>query len=550
MSDFTLGLDFGTTTTLVALPGLEPRVFPIGKEAGNTWLPSVVAIDPNSSELVGEDADKGALQNQFRSPKRAITTEESEITNAAGLSVSADEVILKILKEVRRRCEENGITDFTSVRVSCPAMWTGAQRQRLIRIVNEAGLVSDIDNVLDEPISASIAWWWSRFSKGLKIESKQRAVVFDLGGGTLDVAVVDFFPRAAMPEMTILAARGIALAGDELDSALAYHITQRLSEEHNYAVDSNPDAEVVRVAIRLAARECKEILSVVDETTFSVDPDIAQVPSLKVSRMELNDVFHPLMRYAKDCVESALREARMKAGDGLTGPEVAKIPLTELASDISFIVLAGGMSQIPKVANDLQVMIPNAQIEFATSNPMTCTSAIVLGAANRNDFENLNVHRPNFNFVITHKDKLGAETRHTVYEAFTPLYTLDQVVRGEKYLGHRISWKPPENSPSKKVTLRIETIGGREVALLDSESGGRLNLEFDADTFKGITMKIYVNGNIIIHDSAGREFVARVRKWPHVRWTSSMDLSRYALRLEIKPVDELNYKGFDWWRFK
>lgn len=550
MSDFTLGLDFGTTTTLVALPGLEPRVFPIGKEAGNTWLPSVMSIDQQGVSLLGEDADKGALQDQFRSPKRAITLGQSTVTNVAGLTMPADDVIRKILHEVRRRCEENGLMDFSSVRVSCPAMWTGAQRRRLIGLVNDAGFVSDIDNILDEPISASIAWWWSRFSKGLKIEVKQRAVIFDLGGGTLDVAVVDFYPRAGLPEMTILAARGIAIAGDELDKALAEHVTQRLAEEFDFDVASKEDSEVIRVAIRLAARECKEILSAVDETTFSVDPSIAHVPTLKVSRVELNDIFHPLMRSALVCVESALREARMKAGDGLTGPEVAKIPMTELASDIDYVVLAGGMSQIPKVADDLQAMMPKAQVEFATSNPRNCTSAIVLGAANRNDFENLNVHRPNFNFIIVHKDKLGQETRHLVYEAFTPLYSLEQVILGEKYLGYRIAWLPHENSPSKKVTLLIESVGGREVTLLDEEAGNKLDLEFAADTFKGVVMKIYVNGNIVINDSSGREFVARVRKWPHIRWNSSMDLSRYELKIEVKPLLGSNYKGEDWWRFK
>ena len=550
MSDFTLGLDFGTTTTLVALPGLEPRVFPIGKEAGSTWLPSVMSIDQRGVSLLGEDADKGALQDQFRSPKRAITLDQPTVTNAAGLTMPADDVITRILEEVRRRCEENGLMDFSSVRVSCPAMWTGAQRRRLIGLVNDAGFVSDIDNVLDEPISASIAWWWSRFSKGLRIEVKQRAVIFDLGGGTLDVAVVDFYPRAGLPEMTILAARGIAIAGDELDKALAEHVTQRLAEEFDFDVASKKDAEVIRVAIRLAARECKEILSAVDETTFSVDPSIADIPTLKVSRVELNDIFHPLMRSAIACVESALREARMKAGDGLTGPEVAKIPIVELASDIDYVVLAGGMSQIPKVADDLQAMMPKAQVEFATSNSRTCTSAIVLGAANRNDFENLNVHRPNFNFIIVHKDKLGQERRHLVYEAFTPLYTLEQVIVGEKYLGYRIAWLPHENSPSKRVTLRIESIGGREVTLLDGESGNKLDLEFDADTFKGVVMKIYVNGNIVIYDSSGREFVARVRKWPHIRWNSSMNLSRYELKIEVKSLLGSNYKGEDWWRFK
>ena len=65
MSDFELGLDFGTSTTLVAIPGLEPRVFPIGKESGNSWIPSVVALSSGDKWLLGEDADSGAIAEQL-----------------------------------------------------------------------------------------------------------------------------------------------------------------------------------------------------------------------------------------------------------------------------------------------------------------------------------------------------------------------------------------------------------------------------------------------------------------------------------------------------
>jgi molecular chaperone DnaK (HSP70) len=550
MSEFTLGLDFGTSTTLVALPGLEPRVFPIGKEAGNTWLPSVISIDDSSDWMVGEDADKGAIANQFRSPKSAITHNQKILRNANGVEISADEAIKQIITEVSNRCNENGLKNFSNVRLSCPAMWTGAQRKRLIKLVNEAGFVSDIDNVLDEPISASIAWWWSRFSKGLKIDQKKRAVIFDLGGGTLDVAVVDIYPRPGMPEMTILSARGIAVAGDELDKALAKHLTGRLLEEYKFDVKSQTEQALVEVAIRLAARECKEILSTVDETTFHVDPRIAKVPTLKILRVELNDVYSQQMQLAINCVDAALREARMKAGDNLSGPEIAKISLNELGAEIDFIVLAGGMSQIPKVAEDLQTLMPKAQIEFATSDPRTSTSAIVLGVANQNEFADLNIHRPNFDFVFSYKDRTGMEHRTVVYPAFTPLYSPEQVMRGDDLLGFSIDWKPEVFPLGGKVYLSIETIGGRKVTLRNHDSSEDMELEFEADKFEGIRMKIYANGKIIINDRSGRTFIARVREWPHIRWTSTMDFSKFALKLELAPETAVSSKGTDWWRGK
>jgi molecular chaperone DnaK (HSP70) len=550
MSDFTLGLDFGTSTTLVALPGLEPRVFPIGKEAGNTWLPSVISIDEASEWRVGEDADKGAISNQFRSPKSAITQNQDVVINANGVEISADEAIKKILTEVSNRCIENGLKNFSQVRLSCPAMWTGAQRKRLVKLVNEAGFVSDIDNVLDEPISASIAWWWSRFSKGLKIEQKKRAVIFDLGGGTLDVAVVDIYPRPGMPEMTILSARGIAVAGDELDRALAQHVTNRLLSECEFDVSAQAERSLVEVAIRLAARECKELLSSVDETTFFVDQRIAKVPTLKILRVELNDVYSEQMQLAINCVDAALREARMKSGDNLSGPEIAKISLIELGAEIDFIVLAGGMAQIPKVAEDLQALMPKAQIEFATSDPRTSTSAIVLGVANQNEFADLNIHRPNFDFVFSYRDRLGVEHRKVVYPAFTPLYSPEQVMMGDGLLGFPIDWKPEDFPLGGKVYLSIETIGGRKVSLRNHDSDEDLQLEFEADKLDGIRMKIYASGKIVINDRSGRIFVARVREWPHIRWTSTMDFSKFALKLELAPTTSETGKGHDWWRGK
>lgn len=552
MPDFSLGLDFGTSTTLVALPGLEPRVLPIGNEGGNSWLPSVLATFDKTNWLMGEDADKGAIAHQFRSPKSAITHDKKYIANADGIEIEADEAIRKIMEEVVSRCKERGFSDFSQVRLSCPAMWTGEQRKRLVRLVNESGLVADIDQVIDEPISASIAWWWSRFSKGLTITEKKRALIFDLGGGTLDVAVLDIFPRPGSPELTILSARGIAVAGDELDKALATHIIERLKSEKNFEVSKQKDSEIVEIAIRLAARECKELLSSVEETTFFVDEKIANVPTIRITRIELNEVYAPQMAEAMSCVDAALREARMKAGDNLSGPEISKLSLQELADQIDFVVLAGGMSQIKKVESDLQSLMQNATVEWATSDSRTSTSAIVLGVANLNDFADLNIHRPNFDFIVSYVDKFGNEHRTTLYEAFTPLYQPEQVMRGDLFLGYPIEeWKPPTPAISGKVMISIETIGGRKVTLknvtLNKDAEG---LEFDADRLSGIRMKLYASGQIVISDRRNGNVTFRVKEWPHIRWNANADSSRFALKLENIPDVARGGTYIDAWRYK
>lgn len=551
MSEFELGLDFGTSTTLVAIPGLEPRVFPIGKESGNSWLPSVLALSGQDRWLLGEDADSGAIAEQFRSPKSAITNDLETLTNGNGETILADEAIKRILQEVVTRCTENGLPNFTHVRLSCPAMWTGSQRKRLVRLVNEAGLIADIDHVIDEPISASIAWWWSMFAKNISINEQKRALIFDLGGGTLDVAVVNIYPRPGMPELTILSARGIAVAGDELDRAFAAHIIARLEEEKDYKVEAQPDSNIIQIAIRLAARECKEVLSSVEETEFRVDSRIANVPQIKVSRLELNDVYQPQMKLALNCVDAALREARMKASDNLTGHEIARIPVSDLGAEIDYIVLAGGMSQIKKVAEDLQQLMPNASVEFATGSARNSTNAIVLGTANQNEFADLNIHRPNFDFTISYSDRFGKEYKEILYQAFTPLYDPYQVATGVTDLGIDLRWKPEVDPLGGKVFLRIETIGGQQVSLFDvANKMSAPGIELQADHFVGISMKIYVNGKIIIKDKSGLNLTLRVREWPHIRWRSSIDSAKFALRLEIETEGVSSSVHHDAWRYK
>ena len=98
--------------------------------------------------------------------------------------------------------------------------------------------------------------------------------------------------------------------------------------------------------------------------------------------------------------------------------------------------------------------------------------------------------------------------------------------------------------------MSIETIGGRKVTLRNHDSSEDLELEFEADKFEGIRMKIYANGKIIINDRSGRTFIARVREWPHIRWTSTMDFSKFALKLELAPETTVSGKGTDWWRGK
>lgn len=551
MSDSALALDFGTSTTFVALPGIDPTVLPIGAESGNLWMPSVAASADGLNWEIGENADMGSVLNQFRSLKTAITQEISTITNPAGIKYSADELIIKFLREVKNRFKQiEGFSEFSEIRMTCPAMWNGSQRARLSRLVLESGLSTDLDSVIDEPIAASISWWWARTKQDMKIDSKKRAVIFDFGGGTLDVAVVDLFPGVGMsPELTILAARGINLAGDSLDRNLAMYITERLEREKNYSVKKE-NRNVVEAAILLAARRVKEELSTSNEVMFWVDEKIADIPSISISRVELNDVFSEQMKQCMSCVEATLLEARLKSSDSYNGSMVAKQDIYEIASQIDFVVLAGGMSQIPKVSEDLQRLMAKASLEFATLESSSSTTAIVLGVANENEAIKINIHRPNFNLVGVYQTQDGKGVKEILYPAFEPLYSPAQILRGDFDLGYFKEWLPKEEPKKGTVYLCAESLGGRQIPLKDSATGNSVEDRFSANCYQPLNLKLYADGRIHISDRKGKEKLMRIRDWPYVRWNSPLHSRQAAIKIESYDASYSSDKSQDWWRLK
>ena len=139
-SETTIGIDFGTTTSLVAegVPGRQPIVFPIGESTN--YLPSLVGLDQTGTLVVGDEAGRLASDKVRRSVKRCITRDQHEVMLGDGSTLDVDKAIRGLLATVARRAREGGL-DLTgqSTRLGCPAMWTGAQRQRLLGLAEEAG---------------------------------------------------------------------------------------------------------------------------------------------------------------------------------------------------------------------------------------------------------------------------------------------------------------------------------------------------------------------------------------------------------------------------
>ena len=512
-NDFVLGIDFGTSTTLVALPGEPPKIIPIG--ISFPWIPSVIASSDGSSWVVGEDAEVADIRNQIRSPKTAITFNRMEpFETDRGLKIDPEEAIEIILQKVKEKCRENGLSTLGSVRMSCPAIWTGENRIRLAKIANKVGFNVDVDHIMDEPIAAAISWWWNKTLKGSGVEDNCKAVIFDLGGGTLDVAIVDIYSANNKPEITVMSARGTREAGDKLDDLLADFIESELEQQHAFVVEEKSNAGELRAWIRREARSVKERLSVARETLFEIKELSNEIPSLTVTRLQLEAVFEPQLKRLMACAEDALREAKMKLLSA-DNNAIMREEISAIGKEVDFVVLAGGMSQIPIISTELQKRMPNAVIEYAISRERA-TEAIVEGVSNLGEFANLNVHRPSFDFVMTWKTHDGKNHEKVIFPAFTSLYDSYEISIGKSDLGKEIHFIPPTD-PVGNCQLIVRSVGGKPVSFrIDGSQNNHISLQ--ANRHLGIHMKLYMDGRLYIRDALGSEVKSRIREWPVVRW--------------------------------
>lgn len=512
-NNFVLGIDFGTSTTLVALPGEPPKVIPIG--VSFPWIPSVISSSDGKDWIVGEKAEVSDVRDQIRSPKSSITFNRSDFLRTdRGIEIDPDVAIETILLKVKEMCRKNRLSTLGLVRMSCPAIWTGENRIRLARIANKVGFNVDVDHIMDEPIAAAVSWWWNKTLKGSGVEDNCKAVIFDLGGGTLDVAIVDIYSANNRPEITVMSARGTREAGDKLDDLLADFIERELNEIHGYEIQNKENVGELRAWIRREAKSVKERLSVSRETLFEIKELSSEVPSILITRLQLETVFEPQLSRLLACTEDALREAKMKLLSA-DNNAIMREEISVIGREVDFVVLAGGMSQIPIISTELQKRMPNAIIEYAISQERA-TEAIVEGVSNLGDFANLNVHRPSFDFVMTWKTNDGAMHEEVVFPAFTSLYDSWEISIGKSDLGKEITFIPPSD-PVGNCKLIVRSVGGKPVSFRINGSQTEY-ISLSANRHLGIQMKLYMDGRLYIKDALGNEIKSRIREWPVVRW--------------------------------
>lgn len=535
----TVGIDFGTSTSLTAeaSPGIRPDVVPMGDST--RWMPSVAAMR-DGTLVAGEDALRRAPHEVIRSAKRAITRNKTSIsveTPGGPVSVPADAAMRAILTELamRARLENLPVGDPGVVRMGCPAMWNGDQRERLLRLAREAGIGVGVQTLVDEPIAAGLSFINHRVRMGEALDA-ERVLVFDMGGGTLDVAVLDVTANPGQdPAIFVLAANGLDEAGDALDDAIAADLEAKLLAK-GIDVSDLPDPLLARAYVRRAATEAKIALTDLPDASVTIDYRGADLPTLHYAREELDNALRPQMDRAAGLVWSTLRAAEVaytrRDGTRVSAAELRRRTEAQLAAKVAHLVLVGGMSRVPGVATYLGRHFPAAKLHDHVGVPVE--EAVVAGLAETTSYERVNLHRPGFDFVVEWGDSGGDVRRETVYRAHTPFYEAWETTRRDH---PRYEWptgRTAVNSEARRSMPRAGTGLLRVVA----NDGSNIALQLrDGHEEPGIPFRfghaaprlvLSQDGGIVLFDGQGTDHRFRVDRWPVLR-TSGRE--RSTLRL-------------------
>lgn len=500
-----VGLDFGTTTTLVAS---TRAVVPINNEGTFPWMPSLVGYTDDGSVVVGERAQVLPHGQLVRSIKRAITDERYFVSvegPAGRMEVPVDDLITELLREAGRRGAHKGqdVGAGSLVRLGCPAAWNGDQRRRLLRAAQRADLPVVLATMVDEPVAAGIAWL-SR--QNLDADSALRLLVFDMGGGTLDIAVLDVRGK----DVAVLSAFGIGEAGDALDEAIATDLDFELAKM-GIDIDALPRPQRARAWLRDQARTAKLLLSVDEEHPIVLDPRVVgRTGEVWYTRQRLEAVFTPQMERAEAAVGMALVIARLAeaSGSGQSASDLARMGLGPLVRGIDIVILSGGMCRTPYVKQRLEWLFEEStKVELADEAP---ENAVAVGLARAGAFGRINMFRPGFD-VVLEWDK-GAEFR-TLYEAFTPLVERDQIAKGSADLRRHRTGRALSLPNGGRGKLRVVSYSGERLrASLGERSLDGFPVSLNGDDFE---FSIYPDGRIQMTDGAGTH-EGRIKDWHHL----------------------------------
>ncbi len=488
-----IGIDLGTTNSCVAVyEGGEPIVIPNPEGARTT--PSVVAFGKNGERMVGQVAKRQSVTNPDKtviSIKREMGTNYK--VSIDGKQYTPQEISAMILQKLKADAEAYLGTSVTEAVITVPAYFTDAQRQATKDAGKIAGL--DVKRIINEPTAAALAY-------GMDKEAEQKIMIFDLGGGTFDVSILEISDGV----FEVLATAGNnRLGGDDFDQRIINWIADTFKAENG--IDLRSDKMAVQ-RLKEAAEKAKIELSGMASTNINLPFITADATGPKhfdanLTRAKFNELTADLVSATMGPVKQALSDAGLSA------------------SDIHKVLLVGGSTRIPAVQEAVKNFM--GKEPFKGINPDECVAigAAIQGGVLGGDVKDIVL-------LDVTPLSLGIETMGGVFNRIIDRNTTIPVKKSQIY----------STAADNQTSVEIHVLQGERDMAAGNTTLGRFILDGIAPAPRGIPqveVTFDIDSNGIVNVTAKDKGTGKEQ---HITITSSTNMSKEDIDRAVKDAEK------------
>ena len=490
----TIGIDLGTTNSVVAvMEGGKPTV--IANAEGMRTTPSIVGFSKTGERLVGQLAKRQAILNPDKtiaSIKRHMGEDYKK--NIDGKDYTPQEISAMILRKLADDASAYLGEKVTSAVITVPAYFNDAQRQA----TKDAGKIAGLDvlRIVNEPTAAALAY-------GLEKDKSEKVLVFDLGGGTFDVSILEIGDGVH----EVLSTSGDThLGGDDFDKKIIDWICAEFKKQEG--MDLTNDKQAMQ-RIKEAAEKAKCELSSVVETTINLpyitaDANGPKHLELSLTRAKFEELSHDLLERCKKPVEQALSDAGLSK------------------NDINEVVLVGGSTRIPAVQQLVKEYTGKEPNQSVNPDEVVAVGAAVQAGVLAGEVKDIVL-------LDVTPLTLGIETLGGVMTALVPRNTTIPVSKSQVF----------STAENNQTAVDINVLQGERPMASDNKSLGMFRLEGIAPAMRGvpqIEVTFDIDANGIVNVSAKDKATNKEQK---ITITNSSNLSEQDIDKMVKEAAKI-----------